>query len=112
MPKIRAVISVKRRDDLEIIHRLLPQKSNKDKTQYQPCSGFLIRNLTEKAPPKNRKCLISQLTHQGSNLDSSEPKSDVLPVTPWVKIGRKSTECDIQVKMFFQDSTYSKGWST
>ena len=24
------------------------------------------------------------LTHQGSNLDSAEPKSDVLPITPWV----------------------------
>jgi hypothetical protein len=24
------------------------------------------------------------LTHQGSNLNSSEPKSDVLPITPWV----------------------------
>jgi hypothetical protein len=26
------------------------------------------------------------LTHQVSNLDSSEPKSDVLPITPWVII--------------------------
>jgi hypothetical protein len=26
----------------------------------------------------------SLLTHQGSNLNSSEPKSDVLPITPWV----------------------------
>jgi hypothetical protein len=26
------------------------------------------------------------LTHRGSNPDSSEPKSDVLPVTPWVII--------------------------
>ncbi len=25
------------------------------------------------------------LTHQGSNLDSSDPESDVLPITPWVK---------------------------
>jgi hypothetical protein len=25
------------------------------------------------------------LTHQVSNLDSSEPKSDVLPITPWVR---------------------------
>ena len=24
------------------------------------------------------------LTHRGSNPDSSEPKSDVLPITPWV----------------------------
>ena len=27
------------------------------------------------------------LTRQGSNLDSSEPKSDVLPITPRVKSG-------------------------
>ena len=26
------------------------------------------------------------LTHQVSNLDSSEPKSDVLPITPWVSV--------------------------
>jgi hypothetical protein len=25
------------------------------------------------------------LTHLGSNQDSAEPKSDVLPVTPWVR---------------------------
>jgi hypothetical protein len=24
------------------------------------------------------------LTHLGSNQDSAEPKSDVLPITPWV----------------------------
>ena len=29
----------------------------------------------------------SSLTDQGSNLDSSEPKSDVLPVTPSVNLG-------------------------
>jgi hypothetical protein len=28
-------------------------------------------------------CFI-QLTHLGSNQDSAEPKSDVLPITPWV----------------------------
>ncbi|MDQ1296539.1 MAG: hypothetical protein QG611_517 [Bacteroidota bacterium] len=26
------------------------------------------------------------LTHLGSNQDSAEPKSDVLPITPWVNI--------------------------
>ncbi len=31
-----------------------------------------------------------KLTDQGSNLDSSEPKSDVLPVTPSVRIGPQS----------------------
>ncbi len=30
--------------------------------------------------------LFVMLTRQGSNLDSSEPKSDVLPVTPRVKL--------------------------
>ena len=28
------------------------------------------------------------LTHLGSNQDSAEPKSDVLPITPWVNIKR------------------------
>jgi hypothetical protein len=26
------------------------------------------------------------LTHLGSNQDSAEPKSDVLPITPWVNL--------------------------
>jgi hypothetical protein len=26
------------------------------------------------------------LTHLGSNQDSAEPKSDVLPITPWVNV--------------------------
>lgn len=30
----------------------------------------------------NRNCLISVLSCQGSNLDSSDPESDVLPITP------------------------------
>lgn len=29
-----------------------------------------------------RKCLRSKLSCQGSNLDSSDPESDVLPITP------------------------------
>jgi hypothetical protein len=33
-------------------------------------------------PAGNRTLLISLLSDQVSNLDSSEPKSDVLPVTP------------------------------
>ena len=28
------------------------------------------------------------LTHLGSNQDSAEPKSDVLPITPWVNINQ------------------------
>ena len=35
------------------------------------CQGFIF-------------CLV--LTRQGSNLDSSEPKSDVLPITPRVTL--------------------------
>ena len=31
---------------------------------------------------KNRKWLIILLSCQGSNLDSSDPESDVLPITP------------------------------
>ena len=36
------------------------------------------------------------LTHQGSNLNSAEPKSDVLPVTPWVK--NSSANIDVFLK--------------
>jgi hypothetical protein len=32
------------------------------------------------------------LTHQVSNLDSSEPKSDVLPITPWVNFYADSVQ--------------------
>jgi hypothetical protein len=34
-----------------------------------------------------RQGVFLLLTRQGSNLDSSEPKSDVLPVTPRVRGG-------------------------
>ena len=39
---------------------------------------------------------ISLLTRQGSNLDSSEPKSDVLPITPRVKDGCENRVANIQ----------------
>ena len=37
-------------------------------------------------PHATKKPLLAAflLTHRGSNPDSSEPKSDVLPITPWV----------------------------
>jgi hypothetical protein len=35
---------------------------------------------------KSRDCGFFLLTHLGSNQDSAEPKSDVLPITPWVNI--------------------------
>ncbi len=44
---------------------------------FSPCSAG-----SETQSPAFRGALFTQLTDQGSNLDSSEPKSDVLPVTP------------------------------
>ena len=35
------------------------------------------------------------LTHLGSNQDSAEPKSDVLPITPWVNVTQMS--CKIRI---------------
>ncbi len=43
---------------------------------------MMLYNSKTKAPPLNETGLL--LTDQGSNLDSSESKSDVLPVTPSV----------------------------
>ena len=40
----------------------------------------LLHTPDEKTP----KCGVFLLTHLGSNQDFSEPKSDVLPITPWV----------------------------
>jgi hypothetical protein len=40
-------------------------------------------------PKMKRAHLISRLfllTHLGSNQYSAEPKSDVLPITPWVNV--------------------------
>ena len=47
------------------------------------------RSLTLSPPALNKKhrflrCFV--LTHLGSNQDSAEPKSDVLPITPWVNV--------------------------
>jgi hypothetical protein len=35
---------------------------------------------------QQKRCISAALllTHLGSNQDSAEPKSDVLPITPWV----------------------------
>jgi hypothetical protein len=44
-------------------------------------SSFLHTNPVNK---KNSPLAVSLLTHLGSNQDSAEPKSDVLPITPWV----------------------------
>ena len=54
---------------LIISFRVQNQFTHFDKTDYQYCL----------------------LTHQVSNLDSSEPKSDVLPITPWVSVLK--TDC-------------------
>lgn len=42
------------------------------------------RVLNKKEPQVSNSCnsLIFKLSCQGSNLDSSDPESDVLPVTP------------------------------
>ena len=37
------------------------------------------------------------LTHLGSNQDSAESKSDVLPITPWVSVLKRSAK----LKIFF-----------
>ena len=48
----------------------------------------------------------SVLTRQGSNLDSSEPKSDVLPITPRVRVSK----CPAKIAYFFQTAkTIPKG---
>ena len=63
-------------------------------TSFRCCSNYqgkLLNLLCQiKMPAKE---LALELTHQVSNLDSSEPKSDVLPITPWVKI----IECKIRI---------------
>ena len=41
------------------------------------------------------RCILTWLTDLGSNQDSSEPKSDVLPVTPSVKTRGKNNEIHI-----------------
>jgi hypothetical protein len=38
---------------------------------------------------KNSLPAVFMLTHLGSNQDSAEPKSDVLPITPWVNSAAK-----------------------
>lgn len=45
------------------------------------------------------------LTDQGSNLDSSEPKSDVLPVTPSVKLECKSKKLSFMMSYFLRIPT-------
>jgi hypothetical protein len=52
------------------------------------------------------------LTHRGSNPDSSEPKSDVLPITPWVsqflkcvaKLEKKSNSDGLTGFLLFRSS--------
>ena len=41
--------------------------------------------INKKSAPKRHALFL--LTHLVSNQNSSEPKSDVLPITPWVKNG-------------------------
>lgn len=41
--------------------------------------------INKKSVPKRHALFL--LTHLVSNQNSSEPKSDVLPITPWVKNG-------------------------
>jgi hypothetical protein len=38
---------------------------------------------------------LSRLTHLGSNQDSAEPKSDVLPITPWVIVVKRAAKLGI-----------------
>jgi hypothetical protein len=55
---------------------------------------------------------IVLLTHRGSNPDSSEPKSDVLPITPWVsqflkcvaKLEKKSNSDGLTGFLLFRSS--------
>ncbi len=46
------------------------------------------------------------LSHQGSNLDSSEPKSDVLPITPWDNPHVFLFESDAKVDLFLIRAKY------
>tara|TARA_R110000868_G_scaffold370353_1_gene633833 strand:- start:530 stop:775 length:246 start_codon:yes stop_codon:yes gene_type:complete len=46
--------------------------------------------LTQKKHLHREVLFLLLLAHQGSNLDSSVPKTDVLPVTPWAKLGGKN----------------------
>jgi hypothetical protein len=41
---------------------------------------------------KNSRKAVSLLTHLGSNQDSAEPKSDVLPITPWVRVCKRDAK--------------------
>ncbi len=40
------------------------------------------------------------LTHQGSNLNSSGPKPDVLPITPWVNHWRLFSKDRAKIEIF------------
>ena len=63
---------------------------------FSPFAKLRLRQLADPclphSPPlaltpstkKPRFRVASLLTHLGSNQDSAEPKSDVLPITPWV----------------------------
>ena len=46
--------------------------------------GILTPSAPRISQRKNSLAAVFLLTHRGSNPDSSEPKSDVLPITPWV----------------------------
>jgi hypothetical protein len=50
-----------------------------------PCPKLLASlPCAKKESVKNNELLM--LTHLGSNQDSAESKSDVLPITPWVSV--------------------------
>ena len=49
-------------------------------------------NFSTLRAQKNPTLIGFLLAHQVSNLNSSEPKSDVLPVTPWAKLAMKNKQ--------------------
>jgi hypothetical protein len=58
----------------------------------------MTRSLKRKKPQKKIHG-FRLLTDQGSNLDSSEPKSDVLPITPSVNSGGKINEIEYSMRI-------------
>jgi hypothetical protein len=50
------------------------------------------------------------LTCQGSNLDSSDPESDVLPITPQVSFRTAKIQKVLEIELFAEESSAGCGF--
>ena len=70
--------------------------------RFAPCGMNFSPVIQQKAPLSRG---FSPLADQGSNLDSSEPKSDVLPVTPSANTAPKDGSCHLESAANLERST-------